>query len=78
MDSMSLFLLLACSALTFIVARTLGKRLKARREAERAKFVSLAFGYEEQAVALVRGSVGHRSRLGGQQDKSGEKAKDNR
>lgn len=37
MDSKSLFLLLACSALTFIVARTLGKRLKAKREAERAQ-----------------------------------------
>ena len=36
-DATSLFLMLASFALTFFVARTLGKRLKARREAERAK-----------------------------------------
>lgn len=36
-DDTGLFLLLASFALTFVVARTLGKRLKARREAERAR-----------------------------------------
>lgn len=36
-DGIGLFLMLASFALTFFVARTLGKRLKARREAERAK-----------------------------------------
>lgn len=36
-DSTGLFLMLASFALTFIVARALGKRLKAKREAERAK-----------------------------------------
>ncbi len=36
-DSTSLLLMLASFALTFIVARALGKRLKAKREAERAK-----------------------------------------
>lgn len=36
-DGTGLFLLLASFALTFVVARTLGKRLKARREAERAR-----------------------------------------
>ncbi|MFM6985473.1 MAG: hypothetical protein ACKOXQ_02455 [Hydrogenophaga sp.] len=35
-DNTSLLLMLASFALTFIVARTLGKRLKARRDAERA------------------------------------------
>lgn len=36
-DNTGLFLMLASFALTFIVARALGKRLKARREAERTK-----------------------------------------
>lgn len=36
-DPISLLLMLASFALTFFVARGLGKRLKARREAERAK-----------------------------------------
>jgi hypothetical protein len=36
-DGIGLFLMLASFALTFFVARTLGKRLKAKREAERAK-----------------------------------------
>lgn len=36
-DSVGLFLMLASFALTFFVARTLGKRLRARREAEQAK-----------------------------------------
>lgn len=36
-DGTGLFLLLASFALTFVVARTLGKRLKAKREAERAQ-----------------------------------------
>ena len=36
-DSTSLLLMLASFALTFIIARALGKRLKAKREAERAK-----------------------------------------
>ena len=36
-DAISLFLMLASFVLTFFVARTLGKRLKTRREAERAK-----------------------------------------
>ena len=36
-DGVGLFLMLASFALTFFFARMLGKRLKARREAERAK-----------------------------------------
>ena len=36
-DGIGLFLMLASIALTYIFARMLGKRLKARREAERAK-----------------------------------------
>ena len=36
-DAIGLFLMLASFALTFFVARMLGKRLKTRREAERAK-----------------------------------------
>jgi hypothetical protein len=36
-DGVGLFLMLASFALTSFVARTLGKRLKAKREAERAK-----------------------------------------
>jgi len=36
-DSTSLLLMLASFALTFFVARGLGKRLKAKRDAERAK-----------------------------------------
>lgn len=36
-DSTSLLLMLASFALTFFVARMLGKRLKAKRDAERAK-----------------------------------------
>ncbi len=36
-DGIGLFLMLASFALTFFVARALGKRLKAKREAERAK-----------------------------------------
>lgn len=36
-DGIGLLLMLASFALTFFVARTLGKRLKAKREAERAK-----------------------------------------
>ena len=36
-DGVGLFLMLASFALTFFVARMLGKRLKTRREAERAK-----------------------------------------
>ena len=36
-DSTSLLLMLASFALTFFFARMLGKRLKAKREAERAK-----------------------------------------
>lgn len=36
-DSTSVLLMLASFALTFVVARTLGKRLKAKRDAERAK-----------------------------------------
>lgn len=36
MDGTSLFLLLASSAVTFFFARKLGKRLKAKRDAERA------------------------------------------
>lgn len=36
-DSVSLFLMLASFVLTFFVARNLGKRLKAKREAERAQ-----------------------------------------
>ena len=36
-DSTSLLLMLAIFGLTFFVARALGKRLKAKREAERAK-----------------------------------------
>jgi hypothetical protein len=36
-DSTSLLLMLASFALTFFVARALGKRLKARRDAERAR-----------------------------------------
>lgn len=36
-DGVGLFLMLASFALTFFVARALGKRLKAKREAERAK-----------------------------------------
>ena len=36
-DAIGLFLMLASFVLTFLVARTLGKRLKARREAERTK-----------------------------------------
>lgn len=36
-DGAGLFLMLASFALTFLVARLLGKRLKARRDAERAK-----------------------------------------
>lgn len=35
-DSTSLFLMLASFALTFFVARWIGKRLKARRDAEQA------------------------------------------
>lgn len=36
-DGPGLFLMLASFALTFFVARLIGRRLKARREAERAK-----------------------------------------
>ena len=36
-DAVSLFLMLASFVLTFFVARMLGKRLKAKREAGRAK-----------------------------------------
>lgn len=36
-DGVGLFLMLASFALTFFFARMLGKRLKAKREAERAK-----------------------------------------
>ena len=36
-DGVGLFLMLASFALTFLGARMLGKRLKAKREAERAK-----------------------------------------
>ena len=37
MDNTSLFLLLACSACTFFLARLLGKRWRDKREAERAQ-----------------------------------------
>ncbi len=36
-DGTGLFLMLASFALTFFVARVVGRRLKARRDAERAK-----------------------------------------
>lgn len=37
MDNTSLFLLLACSACTFFLARLLGKGWRDKREAERAQ-----------------------------------------
>lgn len=37
MDNTSLFLMVATSALTFFLARKLGKRLKAKRDAEQAQ-----------------------------------------
>ncbi len=36
-DATGMFLLLVSFGLTFVVARTLGKRLRSKREAERAK-----------------------------------------
>ncbi len=36
MDSTSLLVMLASFALTFLVARVIGKRLKAKRDAQRA------------------------------------------
>ena len=37
LDNTSLFLMVVTSAFTFLLARKLGKRLKARRDAEQAK-----------------------------------------
>lgn len=37
MDTLSVFILLASSAITFFLARKLGKRFRARRDAERAE-----------------------------------------
>jgi hypothetical protein len=50
MDGTSLFLLLGSFALTFVVARTLGKRLKAKREAERAKQVERDLANQSRQV----------------------------
>lgn len=49
-DSTSLLLLLVSFGLTFIVARTLGKRLKAKREAERARQVEKDLANQSRQV----------------------------
>ena len=49
-DNTSLFLMLASFALTFFVARGLGKRLKAKREAERAKLAERDLAKQSRQV----------------------------
>ena len=50
MDNIGLFLMLASFALTFFVARSLGKRLKAKRDAERAKQAERALAQQSRQV----------------------------
>lgn len=49
-DGTGLFLMLASFALTFFVARGLGKRLKAKREAERAKLAERDLAKQSRQV----------------------------
>ena len=49
-DGTGLFLMLASFSLTFFVARGLGKRLKAKREAERAKLAERDLAKQSRQV----------------------------
>ncbi len=50
MDNTSLFLMVATSALTFFLARKLGKRLKAKRDAEQAQQVERDLAKQSRQV----------------------------
>ena len=55
-DNTSLFLMVVTSAFTFLLARKLGKRLKARRDAEQAKQAERDLAQQSRQVrrALAR------------------------